>query len=450
MSNKQRYWQYMVFSADILDRYREGTDSISTFISHLWPTFAAADASVRRLPSLAWGYYPRDEELVARPPHALVVPLSFADRDSLQLFLDEVAANPVASLLGVGADIAATAVEYQTHWCPNNAADPIFGRRSAAHALVNADYLKQRQLTGRNVNIVVVDQGIDKSQIPSANFGNGWTMGNQSPGAAGDEHGAMLVRNIRAIAPDALLFDCPVVPARIGDLSGFLSDIEAAYHRMLTDIAIWQSQSRYPGPWIFVNAWAVMDRRQDIPAGSYTNNPQHPFNQIIDTAADSFDFVFGAGNGGQFCPDVRCGPNDRGPGNSIFGANCLGSVLTLGAVRTDAMWLGFSSQGPGQPNLEHKKPDLCAPSQFADDHNAAHNNTGTSASAAIAVGVVSALRQRWSTDVISPDDLKRVLNLSARRPPGAPWDKRFGHGILDARRAYALAHFLYGDGNADD
>lgn len=443
----------MVFSSGIYDTYRKGSREVETFIAGLWPTFVSGKVQIPRLPSLEWRYFPDDKAPIAAPPTALVVPLSFPDLDALQRFLAEVAEKPDPSLLGIGADIPAVSIEQQTHWCPNDAPDPIFGRRAAAQRLIRADYLEQCHLTGRNVNIVIVDQGIDKSQIPPGNFGDGWTMGTHVPGAAPDGHGAMLVRNIRAIAPDAILFDCPVVPARIGDLPAFLSEIQAAYYRMLTDIATYRSRGQHLGPWLFVNAWALMDRREDNPsgtAGNYSNNPRHPFNQAVDTAAGSFDFVFGAGNGGQFCPDLRCGPNDRGPGQSIFGANCLGSVLTLGAVRTDAMWLGYSSQGPGQPNLEHKKPDLCAPSQFAEDNDDRHANTGTSASTAIATGVVAALRQRWPTDVISPDDLKRVLILSARRSPGATWSERLGYGILDARRAYELARFLYGNDGADD
>ena len=60
------------------------------------------------------------------------------------------------------------------------------------------------------------------------------------------------------------------------------------------------------------------------------------------------DVVFAAGNCGEFCPAPRCGKVDRVPGHSIWGANSSSAVITAGAVLTNEMWLGYSSQGPGQ------------------------------------------------------------------------------------------------------
>jgi len=434
-------------NAKILDRYAAGIDAFEKYLASEWPAFAAAKPVVPALPSLQWGFLSRDgRPLAARatPPQALVVPLLFDNLGALSAFREAVDHHPVPSLLGIGADLSLTSIDLQTHWCPNEAANPIFGRRQAALGLIGADYLKLKHLTGRNVNIVVVDQGVDANLIPLRNFGGGWTIGGTPPGTTRGGHGAMLVRNIRAIAADATIYDCPVIPPRIANIQNFLHDAEAAYHRMLTDIAGWRRAGRRRGPWIFVNAWAVSDRRSEQPPGDYTGNPRHPFNVMIEqTTAAGFDFVFGAGNGGQFCPDIRCGPQDRGPGNSIFGANSHASVLTMGAVRCDAMWLGYSSQGPGQPNLDHQKPDICGPSQFAEDDDAYLTNTGTSAATAVTAGVVAALRQRWGSAIVSFNDLKRVLILSARRTGSSQWDERFGNGILNAKAAYDLANFLY-------
>jgi subtilisin family serine protease len=188
---------------------------------------------------------------------------------------------------------------------------------------------------------------------------------------------------------------------------------------------------------VLVNAWAVYDRRTENPSGDYTDNRSHPFHALIAEAdANGMDVVFAAGNCGQFCPSGKCGPNDRGPGNSILGANSYESVLTVGAVRSDTMWLGYSSQGPGQPNLATAKPDLCAPSQFREDGDAYTVNTGTSASAALAAGVIAALRSKWDSRQVSPYDLRRVLNQTARPAGGAGSESRFGSGILNAAEAY--------------
>ena len=84
-----------------------------------------------------------------------------------------------------------------------------------------------------------------------------------------------------------------------------------------------------------------------------------------------FDIIFCAGNCGGACPDGRCGPNDFGPGRGIWGANAHPSVLTVGAVRTDTSWIGYSSEGPGPGRpplnkLANQKPDLCAPSHYVE------------------------------------------------------------------------------------
>src|SRR5205823_643362 len=117
---------------------------------------------------------------------------------------------------------------------------------------------------------------------------------------------------------------------------------------------------------------------------NYSANREHPLNIIVGQAASEHDVVFAAGNCGQFGPMARCGVHDVGPGHSILGANSHPDVLTVGAVRTDGLWLGYSSQGPGA--LYPDKPDLCAASQFSDNEDAYAGNTGTSAACALAAG----------------------------------------------------------------
>src|SRR5207302_8322091 len=98
--------------------------------------------------------------------------------------------------------------------------------------------------------------------------------------------------------------------------------------QMICDIAMLSETGKFPGPWIFVNAWAIYDRKTEHPAGSYSNCLNHPFNQQVSEAVDAdIDVVFCAGNCGGFCPSQRCGANDRGPGNSIFGATLIPKSL---------------------------------------------------------------------------------------------------------------------------
>jgi subtilisin family serine protease len=342
---------------------------------------------------------------------------------------------------GVGAVLPMNVAE---HWCPREAPYPIFGNRIEARRLIGADYLARKGAKGKKVNIVVVDRGVDKNYIRSlgATFGGGWwRKGLPLPGETVGGHGMMIVRNILDIAPDATIFDCPLLgdlPGHITDIPKSTDDAARAYKQMIEDIKLLRLQTRWQGPWIFENAWAVYDRKSEHPLGDYTNNPANIFNSYVGkAAAEKIDVVFCAGNCGQFCPDPACGQNDRGPGESILGANSHADVLTASAVRTDTIWLGYSSQGPGQPLLDPQKPDFCAPSQFSEVADPHATNTGTSAACALTAGVVAALRSKWDADAVTAKRLKQVLKDTATRTKtGAGWEGRVGSGILNAEAAF--------------
>jgi subtilisin family serine protease len=350
--------------------------------------------------------------------------------------------------LTMAADLPIFVTDY---WSPAEATAPLFGDRVGARRLLGVgDLRKHPGTTGKGVNVVVVDQGVDKVLITrlGGTFGGGWEYLHDAesgatitPGQTKGGHGAMMVRNILDVAPEVTIFDCPMLPPRITSIRHFLSHADAAYARMLGDIRYLRDRdARWRGPWVFVNAWAIYDRQSERPMGDYTDNPHHRFNRLIAQAVDErHDVVFCAGNCGQFCPVMRCGTNDRGPGHSIYGANSHPSVLTVGAVRVDGLWLGYSSQGPGQSKLAGEKPDLCAPSQFAEMNDAWTDNTGSSAASALVAGVVAALRSRWNAQALPPDQLKQVLMASARKTEGNAWNGRLGHGVLNAGAAYLAA-----------
>jgi hypothetical protein len=399
---------------------------------------------------------------VPREIVALVVALEIDHRETVHDLI-RVANDRTrfSEFLGSGADMPFAGAD---HWCPNEAADPIFTNRTAAELLIGVDYLKLKNGTahngkpvvtsGQGVQVVIVDQGLDNDAIPPKNRGSGWPVHGKLPGStkgkpyhAGRTHGMMIAQNILAVAPEVKLFDLPMVPWKISDIQDFfLSTANAAYLQMLGDIRSYQA-GQYPGPWIIVNPWAIFDTRSEYPKRNYTDDPTHPFNILtMGLVSNNIDVVFAAGNCGQFCPDWRCGPNDIGPGRDLLGANSLDQVLTVGAVRTDTMWLGYSSQGPGQPRLDTKKqkPDLCASSQFCETYDAFTVNTGTSAATALTAGVVAAFRSTWTdTAAVKPGDLKDVLKQTARKPHGSYAQDRFGQGILDAEAALdkALATF---------
>jgi subtilisin family serine protease len=120
-------------------------------------------------------------------------------------------------------------------------------------------------------------------------------------------------------------------------------------------------------------------------------------------------------------------------------------VLTVGAVRNDRLWLGYSGQGPGIAGMTHDKPDLCAPSQFENEGDAGPN-TGTSAACGLAAGAVALLRTQWRPSAVDPANLRDVLRNRAVQPYGpAGWDDRTGHGILDLAAAAQGLGVLVGE-----
>jgi subtilisin family serine protease len=373
----------------------------------------------------------------------LAVAMSFDDEDVASRFWREVktviARGGATVFVSIGADLAIGGADY---WCPNGTDHPLFRNRTAAGQLINIEFLRQQGLTGQDVNVAIIDQGLDERLIP-ANFAGGWARGSQLPGETQGKagaHGAMVARNVLDGAPSSAIWDLPLIPSRIEDISSFVSDAWAGFRLLIDDIATRRANGSNTGPWVLSNAWAVFDRRSESPPGSYTTDPEHPFNLIVAEAVDAgHDVVFAAGNCGAFCPDVRCGRQDRGPGQSIYGANSHKRVLTTGAVRVDGRWSGYSSQGNGQPRLSPWKPDLCAPSDFAEDDDAFLGNSGTSAACAITAGIVAALRGKWGPAEIPPDMLRLLLTVTAQKTEGPEWNDRLGFGILDAEAAYGGA-----------
>jgi hypothetical protein len=455
------YREYVAVQATDLfyQIYTEQTDDeFRRFLETHAPLSLLDNVTITR-PSLSWPLltYDSDGKPVRVPK--LIVGLSHPQDEAepvLHSALSELASGDVV-VLGRGADPGAGDAD---HWCPIAPDQSAFGTRAAARGLIGADLLGQPPLSGREVNVVVIDRGLNQQEIEDrfgvGRYGGGWPFTpqpgdprpSQLPGQTSVEdaaHGLMIARNILDIAPEAVIWDLPLLPPRITNIPLFLSEANAAFIAMLNDV------DQRGGSWILTNAWAVFDRQSETPLGSYTENlpsptTLHPFTQEIADAIDhKHDVIFCAGNCGEFCPDPRCGPADRGAGRSIWGANSYYRVLTVSAARTDGAWIGYSSQGPGQPNLSSpthpgfsQKPDLCAPSGFREDGDAHRINTGTSAASGITAGVVAALRSKWPPQAIKPEILNLILNATARQPLPGSWNQRFGNGLLNIPQALAM------------
>jgi subtilisin family serine protease len=377
-----------------------------------------------------------------QPPKDAALAIRFASEELAQTF----AKGATKALGGFDEPLGDLRLNAALHWGPGRGEGDSFGTLEDAHRLIRADALGKARLDGEGVKVVIIDQGVDASRLPpGSRFMGGWWKPGQPgavrPGQAAKDnhHGTMIARNVLALAPRAMIFDCPLIPPRIlGNLPAFLSDAFGAITRMAEDIVllgkIWPKV--FEGRWVFVNAWSVYDPRGEAVPGEYTRNRYHWVACAVDHAATAADVVFAAGNCGAFCPDGRCAPSVIGPGSSILGANSLDSVLTVGAARADGIWAGYSSQGPGQfpayGGGPQEKPDVAAPAHFGMLDTAHRLAGGSSAASAVAAGVVAALRTRWDDTVLPSPKLFRRLRNTAWQPDGSSgWNNRHGHGVLN-------------------
>jgi len=356
----------------------------------------------------------------------------------------------------LGADLVVSppqnAGHFWSHWCPDEAGYGLVGDRAMALRTMRAEQprLAAEGLPGSGrVNVVFVDTGLPLGLLPGDAF-KGWPVLEdpadlttvRQPGSPLTGHGEMVARNARAVidvvapipSPKLKLLDCPVIPDGITKFPVFLNSVIAALYGVGATILWSRTQDAVLAStgWVVCNAWGVFDPTLESPEVPYADNPTHPVAMALKfIAALGVDIVFAAGNCGQFCPNARCHPDYTGPGRSINGANALAEVLTVGAVRNDRLWLGYSGQGPGIEGMTHDKPDLCAPSQFENGEDAGPN-TGTSAACGLAAGAVALLRTRWPSAEVSPADLRGLLREKAAQPYGpAGWHDRTGHRILD-------------------
>jgi len=360
------------------------------------------------------------------------------------------------------------------YWGTGKSTAPTFGTARDAMRLIGANWVgtfpeESENRLGENINVVIVDTGLNerylRSLVPNLNFAGGFinrVLRQPDPGefqspikAMHSGHGNMIARNILRIAPHVRLFDAPVLPPRVTDVGHFTHTVEMLYEAIeeLTAVCPYAQD-----PWIIVNAWAVADNIQECGMGPanmlYATGEHHNTNALIQNMADDFAIIFAAGNNGLFEPDPFAGIYNRGPhspnGNpsfeggrpfgSLVGANALPGVLTVGACTVNGVWIGSSSQGDGPEALRRihnappsGKPDVVAPSWFAENNDSHQMSTGTSASCAVAAGLAASA---WGTDPTQlPQELLEAMRVAAADQAlangAAPqYLKRFGNGVV--------------------
>lgn len=352
------------------------------------------------------------------------------DENALDLLTKKVEEDPYAIAVYSDARIATGPV------CPDES--PVGSYQDVAH-LLNTTELHASGMDGSNVMVAIIDTGINmeylKSKGISANFDetNSWSPLQEvvfKPGKFPKDHGTMCAFDVCIAAPKCTLLDYALLRSqKRGETAteGLLSDAITAYSKLLELLsADEQNKPRL----VVTNSWAMYHPSWDFPEGhpgNYSDNPEHPFNIIVESLEDAgADILFAAGNCGEECSDDRCeNVTDR----TIYGANSHPSVLCVAAVTTDKKRLGYSSKGPGR--LDPNKPDICAYSHFKGSEVYPADG-GTSAACPVAAGVVAAIRSIYSQVDLSPAILRKKLQRGAEDLGQAGFDYSHGYGLINA------------------
>lgn len=295
------------------------------------------------------------------------------DEQALEQLTDSVAQDPNA--VGVFSDPRISSIAI----CPQS---PVGNHQDVADRLLVTE-LHNRGMDGTDVLVAVVDTGVNlahlqsKGQNPNFDSANSWSpVSNVVLGDMPVDHGTMCAFDVCVTASNCTLLDYALLQSQASGgsvMDGFLSDAVLGFSQLLTLM----TEPNSPKALVVNNSWGMFHSSWDFPvghSGNYSDNPDHPFNIIVESLEDAgADILFAAGNCGAECPDPRCeDESDQG----IYGANSHSSVLSIAGVTIDRERLGYSTQGPGR--LDQDKPDLCAYTHF-DGSGVYDADSGTSA-----------------------------------------------------------------------
>ena len=358
------------------------------------------------------------------------------DDEALDRLMDHVNQDPNA--IGVFADARISELAV----CPPAAV----GDADSVREQLQVAKLHARGMDGTDVFVAIVDTGVNMAYLQSKGMNPGfdsqrsWSPNSDDiPGSLPVGHGTMCAYDVCISAPNCTLIDMALLRSQTpGEtaMDGFLSDAVKAYAQLL-DIF---SDPQLDDPVLVVNnSWGMFHPSWDFEVGhpgNYSDNPDHPFNIIVDSLADAgADILFAAGNCGQECPDSRCQGVTESP---IYGANSHSSVLCVAGVTINDVRLGYSSQGPGR--LDPNKPDICAYTHF-EGSGVYDRDGGTSAACPVAAGVVAAIRSQKSNNEISPAQLNNIIRRNAIDLGVASFDYSYGFGLIDPE---AILNYLDG------
>lgn len=369
----------------------------------------------------------------ARPEDSTYLVRGEVVDESLDSLIEAVEQDPNAVAVFSDPQISAIAT------CPTA---PV-GTHRNVEDLLKFPQLQAKGMDGSNVMVAIVDSGVNlphlnaKGKTPKFDVGKSWgPVPGLDLGKMRVDHGTMCAFDVCIAAPNSTLLDYALLESQAGGgsvMDGFLSDAVKAFGNLLQMLLA----APDPKPALVVNnSWGMYNPEWDFPVGNpgnYSDNPDHPFNIIVESLEDAgADILFAAGNCGADCPDPRC----RGFTNrSIYGANSHPSVLTIAGVTVNKVRVGYSSQGPGR--LDSQKPDLSAYTHFLgsgvykDRLGNELADSGTSTACPVAAGVVAAIRTKYPPSVLSPAELRHLLHRTAEDLGVAGFDYDHGFGLID-------------------
>lgn len=347
------------------------------------------------------------------------------DEQALKQLTGSVAQDPNA--VGVFSDPRISSIAT----CPQS---PVGDHQDVADRLLVTE-LHNRGMDGTDVLVAVVDTGVNlahlqsKGQNPNFDSANSWSpVSNVVLGDMPVDHGTMCAFDVCVTASNCTLLDYALLQSQASGgsvMDGFLSDAVLGFSQLLALM----TGPNSPKALVVNNSWGMFHSSWDFPvghSGNYSDNPDHPFNIIVESLEDAgADILFAAGNCGAECPDPRCeDESDQG----IYGANSHSSVLSIAGVTIDRERLGYSTQGPGR--LDQDKPDLCAYTHF-EGSGVYDADSGTSAACPVAAGVIAAVRSIYPSDQLRPAQLRNLLRRSARDLGNIGFDFDHGYGLID-------------------
>jgi hypothetical protein len=308
--------------------------------------------------------------------------------------------------------------------------DGAIGGEQDVAEMLDVAALGGRGMDGAGVLIAVVDFGVNlahltgRGRTQTLDVDLSWSQpGLPAPGEHDLGHGTMVAYDAGIAAPAATLVDLPLFPVAGSGLGALLSTGIAMFDRLIAAMARPDFDARGV---VILNAWGMNTPAEDDPVGTegnYSDNPAHPFTQIVRLAgAAGADVVFAAGNCGPQCPGHRCGWSGAPP---IVGANSDTDVLTVGAIDVNGQLAGYSAHGPGR--LGALKPDVVTYTHFEGSHARSGPDFGTSAAAGVAAGLLAAVRTRHERAQVSPARLRALASSTA----GATHEPGFGWGSLN-------------------